>query len=90
MSYSKDQEREADLLAAYLLEHAGYNLEKAQGLMYTQAKLNGDNIRVEGKAALLKTHPPTPERYIAWEKAKEKIQNSASKLPVPIAGNAAK
>ena len=59
-------------------------------MLLTLAKLNGDNIKVEGKAALLKTHPPTPERYIAWEKAKEKIQNSDSKLPVPIAGNAGK
>lgn len=86
VSYSKDQEREADLLAAYLLGHSGYNLDKAQGMMYTLARLNGDEIKVEGKAALLKTHPPTSERYIAWAKAKEEIQNSSSKLPVPVGG----
>lgn len=84
VSYSKEQEREADLLAAYLLGHSGYNLDKAQGMMYTLARLNGDEIKVEGKAALLKTHPPTSERYIAWAKAKEEIQNSSSKLPVPV------
>ena len=88
VSYSKEQEREADLLAAYLLGHSGYNLDKAQGMMYTLARLNGDEIKVEGKAALLKTHPPTSERYIAWAKAKEEIQHSASKLPVLVGGEA--
>jgi len=79
ISYSKEQEREADLLATYLLKHAGYNLNKAQNLMYTMAKLKGD--RVEGHAALASTHPPTPERVVAWEKAIEEIKSNNTLLP---------
>lgn len=79
MSYSKEQEREADLLATYLLKHAGYNLNKAQGLMYTMAKLTGD--KVEGHAALMSTHPPTPERVVAWKKAVEEIKTNKNLLP---------
>lgn len=81
ISYSKDQEREADLLATYLLKHAGYNLNKAQNLMYTMAKLKGD--KVKGHAALASTHPPTPERVVAWRKAINEIKDNDSLLPYP-------
>jgi predicted Zn-dependent protease len=81
MSYSKEQEREADLLSAYLLEHAGYNLDRANNLMYTMAKISGDDV--PGKAALMDTHPPTPERVVAWQKVIEEIKNNETKLPYP-------
>lgn len=79
LSYSKEQEREADLLSAYLLRHAGYNLDKAQNLLYVMAKISGDEV--PGKAALLSTHPPSSERVVAWGKAIQEIKENESKLP---------
>ena len=84
-SYSKEQEREADLLAAYLLSHAGYNLERAQNLMYVLAKVPSDkkigNAAGTKKAAILDTHPPSPERVVAWKKTIEEIDTNKTKLP---------
>jgi predicted Zn-dependent protease len=87
LSYSKEQEREADLLGAYLLKHAGYDLNKARGLLYTMARISGDDVEIEGKAALLSTHPPTSERYIAWGKAMQEIKANKAKLPYPNSNN---
>ncbi|MEC8664725.1 MAG: M48 family metallopeptidase [Pseudomonadota bacterium] len=79
ISYSKEQEREADLLGAYLLKHSGYNLESAQNMMYVLSRLNGDPVA--GKAALLDTHPPSAQRVVAWSKAIEEIEGNETKLP---------
>lgn len=81
LSYSKEQEKEADLLSAYLLSHAGYNLERAQNLMWVLNKLDGDNGKY--RASLLDTHPASPERYIAWQKAQAEIETNSTKLPYP-------
>lgn len=79
ISFSKEQEREADLLSAYLLEHAGYNLDKAQNLLYVMSRLSGDDV--PGHAALLSSHPPSSERVVAWRKAIEEIEINETKLP---------
>ncbi len=81
LSYSKEQEKEADLLSAYLLSHAGYNLERAQNLMWVLNKLDGDNGKY--RASLLDTHPASPERYIAWQMAQAEIESNSTKLPYP-------
>lgn len=81
ISFSKEQEREADLLSAYLLEHAGYNLDKAQSLLYVMSRLSGDEV--PGHAALLSSHPPSSERVVAWRKAIEEIEVNETKLPYP-------
>ena len=89
ISYSKEQEREADLLGAYLLEHAGYDLDKAQNLMYVFSRISGDPVMGQGaaKAALLSTHPPSTERLVAWSKTIDEIKSSETKLPIPKAQN---
>lgn len=79
LSYSKEQEREADLIAAYLLKHAGYNLNRAQGLMYKMAKMKAD--KVEGHAALASTHPPSSERVVSWQKTIQEIKGNDTLLP---------
>ena len=81
VSYSKEQEREADLLAVYLLKHARYDLNKAQGLMYKLARMPHDHVEVDGKAALLDTHPPSSKRYVAWSKAIDEIKANETGLP---------
>lgn len=85
ISYSKEQEREADLLSTYLLKHAGYNLNRAQGLMYKMTKINAD--KVEGHAALASTHPPSSERVVAWEKAIDEIKSNETLLPYKKSNN---
>lgn len=79
LSYSKEQEREADLLATYLLSRARYDLKKAQNVMVVLAKFSGKSDPAQ--AAFLDTHPAGMERVVAWEKAIYEIKENSSKLP---------
>jgi predicted Zn-dependent protease len=76
ISFSKEQEREADLLAAYLLERADYDLDKAGRVFTVLARMDE---RTE--ASLFDTHPAGPERIAAWEHAKAEVAASPDKLP---------
>jgi predicted Zn-dependent protease len=77
LSYSKSQEREADLLSAYLLARAGYDLHKAGHVWQVLAQLD----KKKTKASLFDTHPAGPERMAAWEKAIVEVEHSPTKLP---------
>lgn len=77
LSYSKEQEREADLLSAYLLARAGYDLEKAGRVWWVLAQQNKNKV----KSTLFDTHPAGPERIAAWEKATVEVEKSPDKLP---------
>lgn len=79
ISYSKEQEREADLLATYLLSRAGYNLQRAQNIMLVLASSSGEGNA--DRAAFLDSHPAGIERFVAWEKAVEEVKSNPSKLP---------
>lgn len=79
LSYSKEQEREADLLATYLLSRAGYNLKRAQNIMMVLANEAGESA--DSRTAFLDSHPAGIERFVAWEKAIEEVKNNKSKLP---------
>lgn len=79
ISYSKEQEREADLLATYLLDRAGYDLKKSQSLMMVMAQFSGESMN--SRAAFLDTHPASIERFVAWEKAMEEVKTNDTKLP---------
>jgi predicted Zn-dependent protease len=79
LSYSKEQEREADLLATYLLALAGYNLKRAQNIMMVLANEAGESAA--SRTAFLDSHPAGIERFVAWEKAIEEVKNNKSKLP---------
>lgn len=78
-SYSKEQEREADLLATYLLSRAGYNLKRAQNIMLVLSETSGE--AAINSSAFLDTHPAGIERLVAWEKAIDEIKGNPSKLP---------
>lgn len=82
LSYSKEQEREADLLATYLLSRAGYNLKRAQNIMLVLAETSGETEI--GRSAFLESHPAGIERLVAWEKAIEEVKTNPSKLPYSI------
>lgn len=77
LSYSKSEEREADLLSAYLLARAGYDLRKAGHVWQVLAQLD----KQKTKASLFDTHPAGPERMAAWDKAVVEVEHSPTKLP---------
>ncbi|MGE4314017.1 MAG: M48 family metallopeptidase [Pseudobdellovibrionaceae bacterium] len=83
ISYSKEQEREADLLGAYLVKYAGYDLKKAERLLYVFTKIDGEEAAHMGnaKAAILDTHPPSSERVVAWEKTIQEIKGNKAGIP---------
>lgn len=76
ISFSKEQEREADLLGAYLLSRAEYDLAKAGELFVVLARMSDDT-----RASMFDTHPAGPERIAAWEKAIAEVQASPNGLP---------
>lgn len=78
-SYSKEQEREADLLATYLLARANYDLQKAENVMVVLAKFSGESD--PNRKAFLDSHPAGMERVVAWQKATQEIKINRSKLP---------
>jgi predicted Zn-dependent protease len=77
LSYSKEQEREADLLGAYLLARAGYDLNKAGQVYEVLARMNSEHTR----SGWFDTHPAGPERIAAWQKAVAEVEASPDKLP---------
>jgi predicted Zn-dependent protease len=76
LSYSKEQEREADYMAALILYRAGIDLDKARGLLVTMASGSG---RME--TIFLDSHPAGPERVAAWDRAAAEIRASNGRLP---------
>ena len=76
LSYSKEQEREADYLAAVILYRAGVDLDKARGFLVTMARASGRR-----ETGLLDTHPAGPERIAGWDRAVAEIRASNGRLP---------
>lgn len=76
LSYSKAQEREADFIAAQIVDRAGYDLEEA-GRVWAKFVGAGDARRVAG---FLDTHPAGPERLAAWNQTVDAIRASPDAL----------
>jgi len=76
LSFSKEEEREADLLSAYLLARANYDLEKAGRVWVVLSKMDD-----ETHASMFDTHPAGPERVAALQKAMAEVEASPNKLP---------
>lgn len=76
LTFSKEQEREADLLAAYVLARAGIDLQRAGRTFEVLAKLDGDAL-----SNWRDTHPAGPERIVAWRKAVAEVDASPDQLP---------
>jgi predicted Zn-dependent protease len=75
ISYSKEQEREADYLAAVILYRAGLDLDKARGMLVKLGKMSSQ------KTGLLDSHPAGPERLAAWDRAVAEVRASNGQLP---------
>jgi len=76
LSFSKEQEREADYMAALILHRAGIDLDKARGLLVTMAAGSGRMT-----TTFLDSHPAGPERVAAWDRAAAEIRASNGRLP---------
>jgi predicted Zn-dependent protease len=76
ISFSKEQEREADYLAALILYRAGVDLDKARGLLVTMARASSQR-----ETGILDTHPAGPERIAGWDRAVAEIRASNGRLP---------
>lgn len=76
ISFSKEQEREADYLAAVILYRAGVDLDKARGFLVTMARASGHR-----DTGMLDTHPAGPERIAGWDRAVAEIRAANGRLP---------
>jgi predicted Zn-dependent protease len=76
ISFSKEQEREADYLAAVILYRSGVDLDKARGFLVTMARASGRK-----ETGMLDTHPAGPERIAGWDQAVAEIRASRGRLP---------
>jgi Zn-dependent protease with chaperone function len=76
LTFSKDEEREADYLDAYLVARAGYDLDRAGRLWVKLAQNNPQ----EG-AGPLDSHPAGPERLAAWRRTASEIRASSDLMP---------
>jgi predicted Zn-dependent protease len=76
ISFSKEQEREADYLAAVILYRAGVDLDKARGFLVTMARASRQK-----ETGMLDTHPAGPERIAGWDRAVQQIRASNGRLP---------
>lgn len=76
ISFSKEQEREADYLAALILYRSNVDLDKARGFLVTMARASGRK-----ETGMLDTHPAGPERVAGWDRAVAEIRASDGQLP---------
>jgi predicted Zn-dependent protease len=79
ISYSKEQEREADYLAALILYRSGVDPDKARGMLVTMARLSRQTT-----TGLLDTHPAGPERIAGWDRVVSEIRASKGALPLRV------
>ncbi len=76
ISFSKEQEREADYLAAVILYRSNVDLDKARGMLVTLARSSGRR-----DTGMLDTHPAGPDRLASWDRAVAEIRASQGALP---------
>jgi len=78
VAYSKQQEREADYIAAWLLYHSGYDLVTARRFVVTLGQV------VPGsRAGMFDTHPAGPERLAAYDFAMRQLVAEKGQLLRP-------
>ncbi|WP_137177849.1 M48 family metallopeptidase [Roseomonas sp. AR75] len=79
--YSQEEEREADYLAAFMVQRAGYDLDQAGQIWVRLAQAAGGSEQ----PSLLRTHPTGPQRLAAWERTVDEIE-AAGGSPMPRRG----
>lgn len=77
MRYTKPFEQEADYVGLYILERAGYSLEKAANFWREQSLVHPDAVYIST------THPSNPERFVAMGQSIAEI-NAKKKQGKPL------
>ena len=77
LMFTKEMEREADHVGAYILHEAGYELEAGRNLWIRLAReaRSGTPLGLRSMRGYFRTHPSTEERYIAWEKSTKEVRS---------------
>ena len=75
--YSREQETEADLMAAYLLSLSGYSLIKAREFIVNMGISDSTRIRSDFND----THPSGVERLATFSNIIDEVQTNLSRLP---------
>lgn len=78
LRFSKAQENEADYLAAYVLENAGYDPRKARTMW---AKLARAGRTEHGERHAFGTHPDPSERLARWDATVREMRVHGGQLP---------
>lgn len=81
LSYSREEEREADLLGAYLLARAGYNLHASERTLWVLTRLKAAQGVTNDRSAFGDSHPSSPERIASWRNVMSEIKVNPTKLP---------
>jgi predicted Zn-dependent protease len=76
LTFSKEEEREADYLDAYLVARAGYDLDGA-GRLWVKLAQGGS----QESAGPLDSHPAGPERLAGWQRTIDEIRASPDLVP---------
>jgi predicted Zn-dependent protease len=76
LAFSKEEEREADYLGAYLVARAGYDLDRT-GLVWVRLTRG----KPQETAGLLDSHPAGPDRLAVWRQTVEEIRRSPDLMP---------
>ncbi len=71
LSYSKEYEREADYVGAYITARAGYDLDEARGLYRQLGALSGG----ARTTSIFDSHPASPDRLAGFDIAAEEIRS---------------
>lgn len=81
LRYSKDQENEADYLAAYILEAGGYDARRARSMW---AKLARAGRTEHGERHSVNTHPDPAERLARWDVTVREVHANGGQLPMRL------
>ncbi len=80
LSFSKEQESEADYLAAYIIKQGGYDLHKARRLWVKLGRLGSTE---HGERLSFNTHPDPAERLARMDATIKEIDANGGVLPAP-------
>lgn len=70
LTFSKQEEREADYMMLYLLARGGFDFKKAPEVFRELAVVSPESIR----GGYMSTHPGTAERYVLLQQAADEIE----------------
>ena len=79
MTFSANQEREADYIAAYILARSDFNLVAAREMMLKLGAVGEDDGFLSSFSL---THPAGPERLATWDATTNEVAASSSLTPV--------